>query len=265
MARSKAVAKKEAAGVPALAGRMQKDARRGHATRPEDLAIPFIGVLQDLSPQIKKREAKHIEGAEVGDIFNSVTNELWKGDEGIIVIPCAFEAKYVEWVPRAKGGGFVQAHDIESDIMQRTERAEVENGFVDKLPNGNEVLLTAYHYVLVLDDDGNATRAMVAMAKTALKKSRAWNTMISNIQLDDGQGGKFNPPSFGYTYRLKAGEESNAMNAWFNWVIESQGLVEYEHLYDQAESFAAAIEKGDVNRQYAGVDGAEDKTDNEKI
>jgi hypothetical protein len=265
MARKKStdIAKHKPGGVPILAGRMQKDARRGHATRPEDMAIAFIGVLQDLSPQIKKREAKYIEGSEVGDLFNNVTNELWKGDEGILVIPCAFESKYVEWVPRAKGGGFVQAHDVESDIMERTERVEVENGYVDRLPNGNEILLTAYHYVLVLDGEGGATRAMIAMAKTSLKKSRAWNTMISQQQLNNGQGGKFNPPSFGYTYRVKSGEESNAMNTWFNWVIETSGLVEHEGLYDEAESFAAAMEKGEVNRSYAGVDG--EKSDDDKV
>jgi hypothetical protein len=259
----KKVAKTKAGGLPAvLAGRMQSDAGRGHATRAEDLAIPYIGLIQDLSPQVKAREAKYIDGAEVGDLFNSVTNELWEGEEGLLVVPCAFESKYVEWIPRSKGGGFVQSFDTDSDIMNQTERVETDNGYSDKLPNGNEILLTAYHYVVIVSPDGKLSQAMIAMAKTSLKKSRAWMTQINNQQVEGSDGDMFNPPSFAYTYRITSGEESNAMNSWFNFTIEVSGMVESENLYDAAEKFAASIDKGDVNRSYGGPDGeAKEKTE----
>jgi len=40
----------------------------------EDLALPFLKVLGQLSPEINKRDGKYIDGAEPGMIINTVTN-----------------------------------------------------------------------------------------------------------------------------------------------------------------------------------------------
>ena len=49
-----------------------------------DLQIPFIRVIQALSPQIKKSDPAYIDGASQGDIFNTVTGQHWDGEEGVI-------------------------------------------------------------------------------------------------------------------------------------------------------------------------------------
>ena len=41
----------------------------------QDLMVPRITILQSMSPQVNKRDGKHVEGAEVGFIFNTVSNE----------------------------------------------------------------------------------------------------------------------------------------------------------------------------------------------
>ena len=48
----------------------------------EDLAIPFLRVLAQLSPQVNKRDGAYIEGAEAGMIYNTVMNEVYDGEEG---------------------------------------------------------------------------------------------------------------------------------------------------------------------------------------
>jgi len=45
-----------------------------------EMQIPFIRILQAMSPQLKKREAQYIEGSEQGDMFNNVTMELFTGE-----------------------------------------------------------------------------------------------------------------------------------------------------------------------------------------
>src|SRR4051812_45080055 len=58
----------------------------------DDLAIPFLRVLQDLSPQVKKKDEAYVEGAEVGMFYESATKQLWEGEEeGILVIPVYHE------------------------------------------------------------------------------------------------------------------------------------------------------------------------------
>jgi hypothetical protein len=71
-----------------------------------EMQIPFIRILQAMSPQLKKREAQYIEGSEQGDMFNNVTMELFTGEEGITVVPCFQTTKYLEFIPREQGGGF---------------------------------------------------------------------------------------------------------------------------------------------------------------
>ena len=68
----------------------------------EDLALPFLKVLGQLSPEVNKRDGKYVEGAEPGMILNTVTNEIFDGSKGINVLPVFYERKYVEWADRGK-------------------------------------------------------------------------------------------------------------------------------------------------------------------
>ena len=63
-------------------------AGEGAAYDSSEMQIPFVRILQAMSPQLKKREAEYIEGSEQGDMFNTVTKQHWTGDDGITVIPC---------------------------------------------------------------------------------------------------------------------------------------------------------------------------------
>ena len=71
----------------------------------EEMQMPFVRIAQAMSPEIKKSDAKFIEGCGQGDIFNNLTQEYW-GD-GVELIPCYVQTKYTEWVSLDDGGGFV--------------------------------------------------------------------------------------------------------------------------------------------------------------
>ena len=55
----------------------------------EDLALPFLKILGQLSPEVNKRDGKYVEGAEPGKIINTVTNELF---DKISVVPCHYKS-----------------------------------------------------------------------------------------------------------------------------------------------------------------------------
>ena len=59
----------------------------------EDLALPFLKVLGQLSPEVNKSDGKYVEGAEPGMILNTVTNEVFDGTKGIDVLPVFYERK----------------------------------------------------------------------------------------------------------------------------------------------------------------------------
>ena len=101
----------------------------------QDLALPFLRILGQLSPQVNKRDAKYIDSAEAGMIYNTVTNELYSGEKGINVIPCYYKREYVEWQDRGEGGGApVAIHSASSSIIQETTRDSMGK---DRLKNGN--------------------------------------------------------------------------------------------------------------------------------
>jgi hypothetical protein len=207
----------------------------------EDLALPFLKVLGQLSPEINKRDGKYIDGAEPGMIINTVTNEIFDGSKGIQIIPAFYKRQYVEWQDRGTSTGApVAIHDADSDIVSQTTR---DKSYKDRLPNGNYLENTANHFVIQVSD--NPTSALISMKSTQLKVSRKWNSMMMGIKMQ-GKNGLFTPPTYSHIYNLKTVQMSNDKGTWFGWDISKVGPVSEKGLYDIAKNFAEKIGKGEV-------------------
>ncbi len=141
----------------AMAAAMAEDAGAGfEEATSTSFAIPFLQILQSGSPQCKKSDGAYIKGAEEGMFFNTVTQELYDGEEGIVVVPCHFTNRLVEWKPRESGGGFVAEHQIgETPATTKDDKGR------DLLPNGNTLVDTRNHYVLIETKDGSLTPAII--------------------------------------------------------------------------------------------------------
>jgi len=174
----------------------EADADKGSQNMTQDdLALPFLKVLGQLSPEINKRDGKYVEGAEPGMILNTVTNEVFDGTKGIQVLPVFYERKYVEWQDRGDSKGApVAIHNAESDIVSTTTR---DKSYKDRLPNGNYLENTANHFVVVLGKSPQS--ALISMKSTQLKISRKWNSMMMGIKLQ-GKNGMFTPPTYSHIY-----------------------------------------------------------------
>ena len=213
----------------------------------EDLALPFLKILGQLSPEVNKRDGKYVEGAEPGKIINTVTNELY---DSIDVVPCHYKRQYIEWQDRGQSTGApVAIHDADSDIISQTVRGK---DYKDRLPNGNYLDNTANHFVLVLSK--NPATALISMKSTQLKVSRKWNSMMMGIKMQ-GKNGLFTPPTYSHIYNLKTVQMSNDKGTWFGWDVSKKGPVEQEDLYGMAKNFALSVGKGETQPKY----GTEDK------
>jgi len=207
----------------------------------EDLALPFLKVLGQLSPEVNKMNEKFIKGAEPGMIYNTVTNKLYDGKKGIDVIPVFYERKYVEWQDRgASQGSPVAIHDAGSDIVSTATR---DKSYKDRLPNGNYLENTANHYVIFMN--GSPSSALISMKATQLKISRKWNSMMMGIKLQ-GKNGLFTPPTYSHIYNLKTVQMSNDKGTWFGWDVSKVGPVEQKQVYELSKTFATQISKGKV-------------------
>ena len=247
------VTEKKSAGLPSNI--FEDDAAKGLGTiGQEDLALPFLKIVGQLSPEVNKRDGKYVEGAEPGMIYNSVSGDLYDGVKGIDVIPCFYKLEYIEWKDRGEGPGApVAIYDSSSDIMSKTKP---DANYKDRLPNGNYIEKTASHFVIVSGD--SPSTALISMKSTQLKISRKWNSMMSGIKMK-GANGMFTPASFSHIYKLKTTQMQNDKGTWFGWEVNKVGPVTDKGLYDQARSFSESISKGSVKAKH-GEDKPKDQS-----
>ena len=209
----------------------------------EDVQIPFLRVLQELSPQIKKSDPAYIKGSEQGGIFNTVTKKFWNGDDGVIVIPTYFQKKLLEFVPRSEGGGFV------GEINPKNLPKIVKENGMEMLENGNELVRTAQHYVKIVHDDGTLENAIVDMKKTQLKKSREWVSIMGMFKYPKEAGqnlvGK-TLDSWYNMFRLTTVEESNDKGSWYTWKIVHEKQVDKIEYVNESKSLHSSLSSGEL-------------------
>lgn len=253
----------------AMANLMSADAAAGKTgfeeAGAEAYAIPFLQILQSGSPQCKRSDGAFIDGAAEGQFYNTVTQKLYEGEDkvdkssgevtkgGIILIPCHYSQRFIEWKPRDDGGGFVAEHLPTDGIVLTTVKDEDNR---DALPNGNILVDTRNHYVLLLNPDGSFEICVVSMSSTQLKKSRGWMSRMQQLKIKDGT--KFLPaPMASHSYIATTVPEKNDKGAWMGWRIALNGPVTDPALYQAAQDFRGAVIKGTAKAVQPAAPGDE--------
>ena len=214
----------------------------------EDMQIPFIRIIQALSPQLQKDDPLYIKGAEQGDIFNTVSQEVYKQDEGVIVVPAFFEKKFLEFQLRSSGGGFVRELAADDKDITMTSRENT----TELLPNGNELVRTHQHLVIAKSADGTIAPSVLDMKKTQLKVSRRWNTLKNSARLPSGAL----MPIYGTAWQLTTVLEANDQGKWFNYKLDRINDVtpEIEKMMLEARNMYQGVSKGEVKMAAASAD-----------
>lgn len=245
---TKAVAKTEKGKLPsALAGRMKKDAGKGVSKAQEDNLVPLIYVLQEASPQARKKDPAYMPGAEAGMIWlRNAAEPLVDGEKGIWFQPCHFAKEWVEWVPRKKGGGIVNRH---KEMPTNAELKENDEGNeVWTLPNGNECVETRYHSGFVVTEDGVAMPYIIPLKGSGHSFSKKWMFM-QNSKTVDGE----TAPSWACMYLLKTLYRSKSDNSWHMFDVDDADTrwIETDEEYDRGlklhEAFASGEKQPDVD------------------
>ncbi len=239
-------------------------------TTSKDYALPFLGILQKGSPQVDPDQDAYIEGAKAGQVFNTVTGDRYDGDKGIIFIPVHHEHKYVEWIPRDLGGGFVGLHAPDSpEVLKAREDAGTDFG---KLPFGdNQLAETFYMYGIRVDADGNTEQCVIAFASTQIRAYKAWMTKARGIKLRDDNDRPFPAPLFAHRYRLSTNLQENKKGKWHGWRIGFDGTSASEAripvddpLYEEAKGLRELVMSGlaklDFDKQNLGGEEVEESS-----
>lgn len=252
-----------------LASLFLNDAQQDRGYGKDDLSIPFLRILQQLSPACNANEvATYVQDAMPGMFLDTLNKELWTGEEGVLVVPVHFEKAYLEWHVRggSSGSGLVKNWGVNPPPTRRNDKNQ------ELTASGTEIIGTATHYVLLVDEETGATRKIIfALAKTGLKQSKTWLSLIDNYMIP-GPGGKpFNPAPFYRSYRLQSQYHKNDKGHWFGPLITPSHDVVSEHflasanvsmdrkkeIYIEARSFRDLIASGKAEVKYEQLADAE--------
>jgi hypothetical protein len=197
----------------------------------EDLALPFLRILGQLSPQVTEGDAKYVSNAKPGMIYNTVTSELYDGKKGIKVIPCYYKKDFPEWSDRGDGPGApVAVHLSNSPVIQTGKR----DGSKIRLPNGNYLEETASYYVLAETKTGGYTPALIIAI----------------------------PPMHGVVYNLASTLQKNDKGSWYGWVVNMDRIMGAtdKSLYLMSKDFNSNVSKGNVQTREDVEEIAKDNT-----
>lgn len=212
----------------------------------EDVAIPFISLLQPGSPEVQGEEAV----AKAGMLINKTTGDVISGKEGVSFVPAYTEHLMVEWTPREKGGGIVARHAIDSDLAKRVRETQPFGEY--KTESGNDLVETYYCYGVALDAEANGYPAVLSFSSTMIRAYKGWMFRARSVVVALPDGRKLTKlPLFSHGYRLRTERQEKNGHTWYTPVIgfagenaEASRLPPSSDLYQMAKGVKEAISSG---------------------
>ena len=255
---SKAIAKKEKVLLPAGldVSDLVDDAQDLNSPMSgDDLAQPFLMVIQSNSPELDEGDGKFIPDAKAGMFISKIDNQVYDGREtGLEIMTCAYERRFVEWKPRDQGGGRVQDYLPTDPIVRDIEWTDVGGSTKPIIPNGNLLIDTHYQFILFrpVGSDAEWQMAIMPCAGTKTKRSKALNSQISAERYE----GKSMPRWF-RRWELKTIREEADGNSWYNIVFTKGDINSEMDAYQIAKS-VAEMQKVQAYDTTLAKEGAED-------
>lgn len=243
-------------------------------------ATPFLQILQKMSPLVDEDNPKHIAGAKAGMFYNTVTQQLYDGKDGLRLIPCAYKRSFVCWGGREADGGFKGEFTPEQiDAMVQDGSIKVVDGRMFK-PEADGTVNekksdyyadTRSHYVIIIDPiTGDTSRAILALASTQVKASRGLMTALQQRKVTGevkGQTVKRTPPSFANIVKATTIGVSNDRGSWsaIKFELEPE-LIRDPLLFADGKEFHSQVVSGEVKADYSKADqtGTDQAVDGEQ-
>lgn len=184
-------------------------------------SLPFIRILQDLSPQLKPQKDEYVEGSKSGDLFFAKTQSVI--EQPVEIIPCYTKSIYTEWIPRSKGGGFVGNHPL--TVVSNPNYEKGRERQYDEWLGENELKFTTYWFVLLKQGD-SWEQAVIPFTSSQLRVSRKLTQDINRFRYEDAS---ITPPLFAQKWKLQSVlETSKNGDDYFNFEFVEPNVLDFE-------------------------------------
>lgn len=171
----------------------------------ESVRFPRLKLIQALSPEKTKGNDKYIPGLEEGTLLlqsETFTRHI-DGEEGIVVIPLAIRKRYVEYVPRLQGGGFVASYDTKEECDNNCDP-------------GNDIQVTVEFLVIEDGTDEPTPFTITFDTPSKLGTAKKWAGFISQYESLEG-----------VKYLVTGKQVQNKLKqSYYNFSVQPAGWVE---------------------------------------
>jgi hypothetical protein len=250
-----------------------EDAGKGVNMEMDDLKIPFLKLLQALSPAVQKGTDTYVEGAEPGMLMNSATDELFDGAKGISLVLAFKRTSFVEWRPNR--GGFAGDHDIRSKVVLDA-KANAAKSFELYTEDGNSLEQTNTLYALQLDDKGKPVGYLVIpFTSSKIPEWKSYFTKLDTAKIPDTDSKVTDvAPLFAMGVQLVSKAAVNKKNEPYkNYELRPQGgdilksviTDKSSEAYIQAKALHEAIDAGRAKADYDTHENAGAANDSEEV
>jgi len=206
--------------------------RGSEGVQSADLIIPRLELVQSTSPVRDETDPAWIEGATDGDLYNTVSRQLY--GKQAFVVPVYYRKEWNVWAKRKKGEGPKEDIGDFQGSFATEEEAEAKRV---TLPEADcyDVIETPTNFCLLVTGPGKSEEIIVSMPRTKFKVAKKWNSLIRMAEGD----------RFSRVYKLEPAREENAHGKFFNFAVSMVGFPS-EDLFHKAEKLYAMISAGDL-------------------
>lgn len=250
-----------------------EDAGVGVDLSLDDLLIPFVTLLQDLSDELDEDEDKFIEGVSAGQILNKATKiaidaDIDSEDAGMLLVPALKRRYFAEFLPDR--GGFVGEHEPTSAVVRTALTSGAKKSEL-KTEAGNDLIETFSIYAIQLDANENPVGYIVV--PFASSKIGAWRDYWTPIDTARVAGANDTvmkltdaAPIFSYLIQLRAKFIKGAKGKYWNYVMTParggavESVIPADHAgYVAAKALREAVAAGRAQADYSTERGGEDQ------
>src|SRR6185312_15757276 len=223
---------------------------------PQAFTMPFLALLQGLSPQCQRGNPAYVKDAAPGMILNTLTGKLY---ERLDVSVAKRTHSLCWWTPRDKGGGWLGEIELERPGTEAEQRfmalpLDEKKRRIDK--DGNEWTEHRNFFCRIVAADNAREPVVVSQTKSQLKTARDWNSLIDlysarvparspDGQVITGQDGRplMRPALGSEIWTLSSKLRTKGENSWFMWTVAHKGRHNNVVVLDDVKAAIAAAKE----------------------
>ncbi len=147
-----------------------------HITK-DDLQLPWLGLAQANSPQVVEGDPKFIPGLKSGDMFNTISGEIYGRGPLHFAVIRGDKPRGIEFKPMDEGGGIVDFNVALDDPRMKWTAPTAKN------PKGKPIATKFYDFIVYLLRD-KPEPIVLSMKSSNITMAKKLNSFISARQAE---------------------------------------------------------------------------------